>query len=167
MGNSGSGKSTLARALAARLDVPYVELDAIYHQAGWTPLDPDMFVARVGEVAFGTGWVIDGNYEAVRSLVWECADTVVWVDPPRHVVMRRVTGRTLSRAITRRELWNGNRERVRNVLSRDENVNILLWAWRSHARYRDRYSAAMADPAQARLRFVRVRSRADARALLG
>lgn len=166
VGNSGSGKSTLGRGLAARLDVPYIELDAIYHQAGWTPLNPDTFLARVGEIASGDGWVIDGNYRAVRPVIWERADTVVWVDPPRHVVMQRVTWRTLSRAVTRRELWNGNREQWRNILSRDENVNILLWAWRSHAKYRDRFSAAMADPAHADLRFIRVQRRADARRLL-
>jgi shikimate kinase len=34
VGNSGSGKTTLGRALAGQLAVPFVELDAIYHQTG-------------------------------------------------------------------------------------------------------------------------------------
>jgi shikimate kinase len=32
VGVSGSGKSTLGRKVAARLAVPYAELDAIFHQ---------------------------------------------------------------------------------------------------------------------------------------
>ena len=43
-GPSGSGTSTLARALAERLAVPVVELDAIYHgRPGWDDLSRDEF----------------------------------------------------------------------------------------------------------------------------
>jgi len=34
VGSSGAGKSTLARAIAKRLAIPYVELDAFMHQPG-------------------------------------------------------------------------------------------------------------------------------------
>jgi adenylate kinase family enzyme len=165
-GNSGSGKSTLARELAQRLGVPHVELDGIYHQPGWTPLPEAEFVARVAEVAGTDGWVIDGNYSAARSAVWARADTVVWLDPPRRTVMRRVLWRTLRRGVTRRELWNGNRESLRNLLSRDPNVNIALWAWRNHSRSRDRYRAAALDPLYAHLHFVRVGTTEDVQRLL-
>jgi adenylate kinase family enzyme len=36
LGTSGSGKTTLARRLAAALDLPHLELDAVFHQPGWT-----------------------------------------------------------------------------------------------------------------------------------
>jgi adenylate kinase family enzyme len=166
VGNSGSGKSTLGRALADRLGLPFVELDSIFHQPGWTPLAPDVFAARVASVADGDGWVLDGNYPAVRPLVWARADTVVWVDPPRHVVMRRLLVRTVRRGLTRRELWNGNRESLRNLLSRDPDVNILRWASLKHAEYRATYSAAADDPAYGHLRFVRIANPADASRLL-
>jgi adenylate kinase family enzyme len=46
VGVSGSGKSTLGRELAARLAVPYTELDAIFHQPEWTPLPEEQFRRR-------------------------------------------------------------------------------------------------------------------------
>jgi adenylate kinase family enzyme len=111
VGVSGSGKSTFGRELAARLAVPYAELDAIFHQPEWTPLPEEQFRRRVAAIAAGDGWVIDGNYSAVQPLVWERADTVVWLDPPRRTVMRRIIWRTIRRVASRAELWNGNRSR--------------------------------------------------------
>ncbi len=147
VGTSGSGKSTLARALAGRLGVPHIELDSIFHQAGWQPLPAEDFRARV-DAATGTGgWVVDGNYSKVRDLVWGRADTVVWLDPPRYTVMRQVVWRTLRRMALRSELWNGNRERWRNLLSRDPEVSIILWAWRTYPLNRSRYADVATDPA--------------------
>ena len=103
VGNSGAGKSTVARQLARNLGVPFVELDAIYHQAGWAPLTAGEFRARVAGVTAGDAWVIDGNYSAVRPLVWARADTVIWIDPPRHRVMRQVIWRTFRRAAFRQQ----------------------------------------------------------------
>ncbi|MEN3609957.1 AAA family ATPase [Plantactinospora sp. ZYX-F-223] len=166
VGNSGSGKSTLARALAARLRVPYVELDAIHHQPNWQPLPATEFRARVDTVTANGGWVVDGNYSAVRDLVWRRADTVVWVDPDRHTVMRQVVWRTLRRAALRAELWNGNRERWGNFFATTPDESVIVWAWQRHSVYRARYLAASADPAWRHLTFVRIRSRTAARRLL-
>jgi adenylate kinase family enzyme len=65
VGVSGSGKSTLGRELAGRLAVPFVELDAIFHQPEWTPLPEEQFRDRVTAITAGDGWVIDGNYTAI------------------------------------------------------------------------------------------------------
>jgi adenylate kinase family enzyme len=161
VGNSGSGKSTLARELAASLGVPFLELDSVYHQPGWEPLPEDEFRRLVTAKANEDGWVIDGNYSAVRSIVWARADTVVWVDPARWTVMRRVAWRTVRRAVTRQELWNGNREPLSNFLTWDPERSVISWAWHSHAKYRTRYGAAAADPASGHLTFIRLTSRRD------
>jgi adenylate kinase family enzyme len=166
VGNSGSGKSVLARQLAERLDVPWVELDAIYHQPGWEPLPADEFRERVDRATAAGGWVVDGNYSAVRDLVWGRADTVVWLDLPRRTVMRQIVWRTIRRVALRVELWNGNRERWANVVSRHPDESIIAWAWHKHSAYRHRYEMASGDPANAHLQFVRVRSRGEARRLL-
>ena len=46
-GTSGSGKTTFAQELAKRLEVPYVELDALHHGPNWTEASADEFRARV------------------------------------------------------------------------------------------------------------------------
>jgi len=159
VGTSGAGKSTVARELAAIMGVPHIELDGINHQSGWEPLPTEEFRRVVAAAAAADGWVIDGNYLTVRPLVWARADTVVWLDLPRHTVMRQVTWRTLRRVAGRKELWNGNRETWGNFLSWNPEQSVISWAWHTHAEYRARHEAAASDPANAHLRFVRLSSR--------
>src|SRR5436305_15084117 len=68
LGMTATGKSTLARHLARRLGVPHVELDGIIHGPNWVDLSDEEFHARTAEALCGDGWVVDGNYRAVRDL---------------------------------------------------------------------------------------------------
>ena len=142
--------------------MPHVELDAIYHQPGWTPLTDEEFRARVEAATEREGWVVDGNYSVVRDIVWEKADTVVWCDLPYVTVMARTIGRTLRRTMTREELWNGNREPWSNLWSFKPEKSIIAWTATHHGRYRRRYTEAAQDLRWADLNFVRLRTRADA-----
>jgi adenylate kinase family enzyme len=136
-GTSGSGKSTFSNALAASLGIASLELDGLYQQANWTPLDVDQFRAKVATFVEQSCWVVDGNYGQVRDILWPRATTIVVIDLPRRVVMTRVIKRTLLRIVMRERLWNGNRESWRNALSRDPLRNIILWSWNSHAKYHE------------------------------
>ena len=114
---SGCGKTTFGRELATRLGVPFVELDAIHWQAGWTELDATELRRRVEPIVAGDAWVIDGSYRMkLGDLVLDAADTVVWLDLPRRVWLPRLVTRTLRRLISRQELWNGNRESLRSIV---------------------------------------------------
>ena len=163
---SGCGKSTVARALATSLDAPYVELDAIHHQAGWTELDADELRRRVEPIVAGHRWVVDGSYRGkLGDLVLERADTVVWLDLPRRVWLPRLVARTLRRVVRREELWNGNRESLRNVFSGRD--SLIAFALRNASRRRQRYPRELATFRVARLRtqaevdaFIRTASRA-------
>jgi adenylate kinase family enzyme len=165
VGNSGSGKTTLAAELGRRLAAPHLELDSVFHQPGWEPLPVEDFRARVAEFVAGERWVVDGNYSAVQDLVWQRADTVVWLDPPRRRVMRQLIWRTVRRAVTHAELWNGNREEWRGIFRADPTKSVIAWAWSRHRAVRERYSSARADPANAHLTFIRLRSEDDVAAL--
>ncbi|MFD6452060.1 hypothetical protein ACFWF3_14870 [Nocardia sp. NPDC060220] len=163
VGTSGSGKSTLARQISHRLDVPHIELDSIHHQPNWTPMAAPEFQAAVAERIAGDAWVVDGNYRGkLGDLVWRRADTVAWFDLPRSLVMRQIVGR----ALTGRELWNGNRERWREMISLDPARSVIMWAWTTHAKNRASYLAAQHDPAFQDLTFVRLGSRREAAAFL-
>ena len=166
VGVSGSGKTTVGRAIAEAIGAPFVELDTLFHLPDWGQAPRDEFRARVGDVVAGDSWVVDGNYEAVQDVVWERADTVVWLDLPRGLAMRRLTTRTVRRVVTRERLWNGNTEPFANLYRLDPERNILRWAWVKHPEYRDRYAAAARDPEHAHLRFVRLRTPAEVADLL-
>ena len=160
VGTSGSGKTTFGRALAARFDVPFVELDAINWQPGWTPMPEDEFRRRVADVVTADRWVIDGNYAAVRDLVLARATTVAWLDYSRARIMTQVIRRSVSRAITRRELWNGNREDPREWIDPEHPIR---WAWSTFGRRRREYTERFASADHAHLEVVRLSSRGDAR----
>ena len=164
VGSTGAGKSTLARAIATRLGVPFVELDGFMHQAGWQPRPDSEFMDDVDKATSGSGWVVDGNYRrfVIEGPVWQRADTVVWLDVPRRTVMRQVIARTIRRALTREELWNGNREPLSNFVSLDPADNVILWAWVKYDEFVQRYLDAMADPRWQRITFVRLRSHSAA-----
>jgi adenylate kinase family enzyme len=132
IGGSCSGKSTTSKRLAAILGVPYIELDALHHDPGWTEASAEVFRERIANAiaAAPEGWVIDGNYFGkLDTFVLDQADTIVWLDIPYRTAVRRVLSRTFRRSWRREELWNGNRESFRLALSRE---SIILWVLRTH-----------------------------------
>lgn len=168
IGTSGSGKTTVARAVSSTLAIPHLELDSVFHQPGWTPLPDDEFRARVADFADQPTWVIDGNYTShgVASVVWPRADTIVWLDLPRAVVMNRVIRRTIRRAATREVLWNGNREPWSNFFDPRPEMNIIVWAWTRHGPTREKYSVESEVGTWAHASVHRLRRVADVRAFL-
>jgi adenylate kinase family enzyme len=156
VGTSGSGKTTLAGRLAQRLGVPHVELDALHWDPDWTEVPREVFCTRVSQALDGDAWTTDGNYSAVRDIVWQRADTIVWLDYPLPLIMSRVIRRTLRRTLTRQELWNGNRERLSTALfSRD---SIVLWSLTTYGRRRREYPLLFARPEYAHLSIVHLTS---------
>jgi adenylate kinase family enzyme len=159
-GTSGSGKSTFGHELARRLGVPYVELDALHHGPNWAEPTNEEFRARVREAmdARPGGWVIDGNYEVkLGDTVIGAADTIVWLDLPLRLKLRRLWSRTVHRIRGEVELWSGNRESWRGAFWGRE--SLFAWTLKSH--YHDRRELPARFDGDPRL--VRLRSVGEAR----
>ena len=159
VGTSCSGKSTLARVVAKRLGLPYTELDALFWGPHWQPVPSELFSSRVADATRGERWVLDGGYSVVRPLIWERADTIIWLDYPMPLVLGRWAGRTLDRIRSREEFWpgTGNRESVRNALGP---TGLPWWILRTHRRRRQRMQTQLG--ARPGLGLVRLHSPAEA-----
>ena len=161
IGVSGTGKSTLAQELSKKLGLPHLELDSIQHLAGWVPVERDVFRSKVEGFCSQSGWVVCGNYAQVRDLIWERADSVIWLDLPRWLVAWRIFSRSLKRVVFREELWNGNREDWGTFLSLDPEVSVLLWAMSRYDSYRQLYHNETKRLEGIGVHVVRLRTRAE------
>ena len=164
VGSTGTGKTHFARDLAAILDVPHVELDALAWEPNWKLADAETLQARAREATAGTGWVVDGNYggRGVRDLLWAKADTIIWLDFSLLVIYRRLWSRTNARIRDKQELWpgTGNRETFRGAyLSRE---SLYWWALKTYWRRKRNYAALLALPQHAHITRLRFRTPAEA-----
>lgn len=162
VGDSCSGKTTLAVALAERLGLRHIEIDALNWEPNWTQVADEVLVDRLLTAIAESGWAIDGNYgRIVRPHTFAAADTIVWLDFPLRVTIPRTLARSWRRWRTRELLWGTNRERFwEHFLPWDR--SLIWWTLKSHHRRRRTYSAAMTDPQWEGTHFVRLRSPAEA-----
>ena len=164
VGSSGSGKSTFGRALADRLDIPYIELDEIFWRPEWTQPKDEEFYADLEHALSGDSWVLDGNYSRTVPIKWRRAEAVIWLDMPYYQVLYGVISRTIRRSLRREVLWAGNRESlIKGFFQRD---SVIYWSLSNLARVRRMYEEAMRSGEFSHLQFIRLRSRKEARQLL-
>ena len=157
-GTSGAGKTVLAAELARRLGLTWIELDALHHGPNWAEPTAAEFRARVQAAldAAANGWTVDGNYDSkLGDLVLGAAETIVWLDLPLTVKLRRLWTRTTRRIRTSEELWNGNREAWRTAFIGRE--SLFVWMFRQHFRQQRTWPQTYGNDR----RFVRLRSETE------
>jgi adenylate kinase family enzyme len=148
---SGNGKTTVGRTLAARLGVPFVELDSLVHGPGWTEISDEDLRRLVEPIVAGEDWVVDGSYRRkIGDLVLARADTVVWLDLPMRVWVPRLLRRTMRRIRGKERLWNDNKETFRLAFVGRE--SLFGYAFRSHFARRRRCAEELAAYPVVRLR---------------
>lgn len=166
IGASGAGKTTLSVQLSELLKIPHTELDSIYHQANWQPIDKQEFVEKVNVIAKQPEWIFCGNYFTRLGMeFWEQADTIIWCDYSFLKVITRLFVRTLKRTITKEELWNGNREGFyTNFFTKK---SIFVWMLQSWNKQKKRYGIIFSESEKyPDIHFVRLKSPNETKAFL-
>jgi adenylate kinase family enzyme len=100
IGSGGAGKSTFAQRLGAILGLEVIHLDSLYWSAGWVEMPKGEWKIKVEELLKKDSWIMDGNYGGTLDLRLTACDTVIFLDIPRSICLRRILKR---RALYRRE----------------------------------------------------------------
>ena len=95
VGCGGSGRSTVERELGRRTGLPVVHLDPLFWSSDWQPCPPEEWEAFQRRLVAQERWIIDGNYGGTMELRLAAADTVVFLDLPTQVCLRRASLRRL------------------------------------------------------------------------
>ena len=123
IGSGGAGKSTLARTLGDILNLPVVHLDSMYWRPGWVETPKDEWEQTVRELVKGDEWIIDGNFGGTMEIRLAAADTVIYLDLPRDVCLRRAIKRVWTHhGRTRPDVGPGCIERL--------DFEFLSWIWK-------------------------------------
>lgn len=142
-GVCGSGKTTLARGIAEATGIPWHSADDLAWLPGWVMTEAEWQAEKIAEIVAQPEWVLDTAYGTWIDVPVAKVELIVALDYPRWFSFGRLLKRTLSRAIDKKPVCNGNYETWRQVFSRN---SILVWHFKSFKRKRDRIRAWEADP---------------------
>ena len=135
IGTTSSGKSKLAAQLAERLDMDFIELDALHWEPDWQEAPLEVFRARVEKaLRQAERWVVAGNYHVVRDLVWPKAELVIWLDYSLWRIFWQLTRRTFSRWWNQELLWGTNREPLWVHLQFWSKESLYNWLFKTYGR---------------------------------
>lgn len=136
IGCSGAGKSTFGRQLATMLGLPLIHLDQHFWRPGWQTPERQEWREQVVALAGEPAWIMDGSYANTFDIRMPRADTLIWLDHPRSVCVRRVLMRTLAGyGRTRADLPENCPERF--------NLAFLRYVWKFHKQQRPRIESGI------------------------
>ena len=158
LGCSGAGKSTFSRRLAAVTGLPRTELDHAFWHPGWVPTQRDEWWPKVAELCAAPAWILDGNFTSSLHIRLPRADTVIWLDYPRHLCIRRVLVRIVrDYGRVREGLPEGCPEKL--------DLEFLRYIWSFNRDHRPKIIAAL-EKFGSHARLYRFRSDREAQTLL-
>lgn len=108
IGNCGTGKTKIGRKPSMILKLPLIHLDYYYWRPKWTKPKKKEWRKKVTELVQRDTWIMDGNYRSTLDIRVPEADTIIFLDFPRHIATFRVITRYLRNLGKEREDVGGN-----------------------------------------------------------
>ncbi len=97
IGSPGAGKSTFATKLAKQSGLPLIHLDYYYHDTSHDyEHDKEAWRRRVKELIKGKEWITDGNYCSTYDIRLPAADTIIFLNIPKRIVLWRIMKRRIT-----------------------------------------------------------------------
>lgn len=93
--SAGAGKSTFARRLGRVANLPVHHLDAYYWKPGWIEAEEKEFQRKQQELADGSRWIIEGNYNSTAAIRLAACDTLIQLQVPLWLCLWRVFKRRI------------------------------------------------------------------------
>ena len=134
-GVTGSGKTTYAERLSAKTGIPWHSVDELTWEPNWTEVPLEIQRDRFEEICARDEWILDTAYAKWIDIPSGRVELIICLDYPRWVSLSRLLRRCTARVFDKNPVCNGNRETLRNTLSRN---SIIGWHFKSFGRKRER-----------------------------
>ena len=155
IGTTSTGKSTLAEGIAKRLDLRYIDLDALHWEPKWQSAPLDVFRQRVIEATSSGRWAAAGNYHTVRDLLWPQAEAAIWLDYSLPLIFSRLWNRTWRRWWNNELLWGTNRESLWKHFQVWSEESLFHWLFKTYWRRKREFPQLLALPEHKHLKLFR------------
>jgi len=154
IGVSCSGKTTLAASLSGILKSKLIDLDEIHWQPGWVSTPAHELLPKVKSALDCPAWIVSGNYSCLQDIIFNQADTIIWLDYSPFVVAKRALTRTFKRTLFKQACCNGNYETIRQSFFSKN--SILLWVLKTYRLRKVQYHNLMNDSKMSQKTFIRL-----------
>lgn len=155
IGTTSTGKSTLAEKIANRLDIDFIELDALHWEPNWQEAPLEVFRERVRRAIRSKRWIVAGNYHVVRDLIWPEAEAIIWLDYSLWRIFCQLTLRTFKRWWTQELIWGTNREALWVHFKLWSQESLFHWLFKTYWRRKRETPEILKLPEHRHLRLFR------------
>lgn len=153
IGSGGAGKSTFSQRLGEKTGLEVIHLDKLYWKPNWVEPDKSEWKKTIENLLKRDSWIMDGNYSGTMEMRLAACDTVIFLDLPRTVCVRRALKRiALLYGKTRADMGEGCNEKF--------DLEFIKWIWNYPARTKPKVEAFLKN-VEAEKTVIRLKSKSE------